>query len=135
MAEQTSADNLGEFEGKGEERGHHASNTCPCFHGRLGCLCSVSLSHVPTFSSCFLKVKQGLLKPGAHFPLESIHCVSFAFFCLCCCQGSQELLGSLLAPRCVNKLQARVPSGKNASGVDGAVLNACGESRWHLLLL
>lgn len=41
----------------------------------------------------------------------------------------------LISSDCVNRLQARVSTGKNAPGVNRAVLNACGESRWHLLLL
>ena len=109
-------------------------NTCPCFHGNLGYLNSVSLSHIPTFCP-YSRGQARSAKQEAHFPLENIHYFYFAFFWLWCCQWIQELLESLLAPGCVNGLQARVAAGKNAPGVNRVVVSECRESGQHLLLL
>lgn len=119
MNEETSADNLQEFKGRGEEKHTVVSSGIPpVFAWQLG---------VPLF--CLLQPRSHILpllkgsskvysrkKPA--FPLTTVPCFYFAFLLLWCCWWSQERLGSLLAPACVNRL-GQSCSWENAAGVQG----------------
>ena len=119
MDEETSTDNLQEFKGRGEEK--HTKFPVEYAPVSMAAWSASVLSLTAMFPHSALAqgVKQGLLKKEARFPLKSVPCFYFAFLRLWCCRWSQERLGSLLAPGCVNRLRARAAAGKNAAGVQG----------------